>query len=309
MKKTCVIALGGNALSKKGEKRIDNIIKTIKGTCEQLLPLIKKFNAVFTFGNGPQVGFLALQNELAKKYVPQMPLDVLGAESQGQIGYLLEQQLRNALKKSKIKKPIVTLVTQVLVNKNDKAFKNPTKPIGLFYSKEGSQKLKKDGFSVMEDAGRGYRRVVASPKPLKVVEAAIIKELLKSAIVIAVGGGGVPIYETKEGLKGCEAVIDKDYASVCLAKEINADLLLLLTSIDKVYLNFNKKNQKGLKKITTKEAKKYLKEGHFYEGSMKPKIEASIDFLESRKKGKVIITSIDKIKEALKGKAGTSIVR
>jgi len=303
-----VVALGGNALTKKGEKgAYKELIKNIKKTSKNLIDIIKDNKVIIVSGSGPQVGALVLQNELSKKKVPEMPLNVLDAELEGELGYMIELALNNELKKSKRKS--VTVLTQVLVDKNDKGFKNPTKPIGLFYSEKEAEKLRKKGFKIIYQVGKGYRRVVASPKPLEIIEINQIKDLMeKGNIVIAAGGGGIPVYRSDKGLKGIDAVIDKDRASSLLAGNIKADLLLILTDVDKVALNYKEKNQKFLNKLSVKNAKKYLKEGHFKEGSMKPKIEASINFLENGGK-KVIITSISKVKESLKGKNGTLIVK
>ena len=303
-----VVALGGNALTKKGEKgAYKELIKNIKKTSKNLIDIIKDNKVIIVSGSGPQVGALVLQNELSKKKVPEMPLNVLDAELEGELGYMIELALNNELKKSKRKS--VTVLTQVLVDKNDKGFKNPTKPIGLFYSEKEAEKLRKKGFKIIYQVGKGYRRVVASPKPLEIIEINQIKDLMeKGNIVIAAGGGGIPVYRSDKGLKGIDAVIDKDRASSLLAGNIKADLLLILTDVDKVALNYKEKNQKFLNKLSVKDAKKYLKEGHFKEGSMKPKIEASINFLENGGK-KVIITSISKVKESLKGKNGTLIVK
>ena len=303
-----VVALGGNALTKKGEKgTYKELIKNIKKTSKNLIDIIKDNKVIIVSGSGPQVGALVLQNELSKKKVPEMPLNVLDAELEGELGYMIELALNNELKKSKRKS--VTVLTQVLVDKNDKGFKNPTKPIGLFYSEKEAEKLRKKGFKIIYQVGKGYRRVVASPKPLEIIEINQIKDLMeKGNIVIAAGGGGIPVYRSDKGLKGIDAVIDKDRASSLLAGNIKADLLLILTDVDKVALNYKEKNQKFLNKLSVKNAKKYLKEGHFKEGSMKPKIEASINFLENGGK-KVIITSISKVKESLKGKNGTLIVK
>ena len=303
-----VVALGGNALTKKGEKgAYKELIKNIKKTSKNLIDIIKDNKVIIVSGSGPQVGALVLQNELSKKKVPEMPLNVLDAELEGELGYMIELALNNELKKSKRKS--VTVLTQVLVDKNDKGFKNPTKPIGLFYSEKEAEKLRKKGFKIIYQVGKGYRRVVASPTPLEIIEINQIKDLMeKGNIVIAAGGGGIPVYRSDKGLKGIDAVIDKDRASSLLARNIKADLLLILTDVDKVALNYKEKNQKFLNKLSVKNAKKYLKEGHFKEGSMKPKIEASINFLENGGK-KVIITSISKVKESLKGKNGTLIVK
>lgn len=309
MKKVAVIALGGNALLKKGEKgSYDDLVGNIKNTCKNIIPLIKKYNIVLTFGNGPQIGYLLLQNEIAKDEVPPMPLDVLGAQSQGLIGYLLKKQLVNELKEHRINKKVACILTHVLVSKNDKRFNEPSKPIGPFYSKEEALKLKKSGFSIVEDSGRGYRRVVPSPKPVKIMEIETIKQLIKDTVVIAVGGGGIPVYEENNKIKGIEAVIDKDLASACLATELKADLFLILMDLNKVAINFRKENQRFLDRLTIKEAKKYLKEGHFPSGSMGPKIESTINFLEKGGK-KVIITSLEKAENAIKGLDGTLITR
>src|SRR3989344_3496409 len=305
-----VIALGGNALLQNNERQTySNLIKNIENTCKNIIPLIKNNHVVITHGNGPQVGLLAIQNEVAKQKVPAMPLDVLGAESQALIGYLFEEQLTNELRKHKIKKNVSTLITQVLINKKDKAFRNPTKPIGPFYNKSQAQELRKKGFYVIEDAGRGNRRVVPSPLPLKIIEKNVIDKLIKNnIIVIAAGGGGIPVYLEKNELHGIEAVIDKDLASQVLANNINAELLLILTGVKYVYINYLKKNQKIIRKMNVKQAKQYMKEGHFLEGSMKPKILAAINFLEKGGK-KVIITNSNNVMKALNNKTGTLITK
>ena len=304
-----VIALGGNAILKKGEKQTySTLIKNIKRTCKNIVPIIRNNKVVATFGNGPEIGYLLLQNEIAKQEIPQMPLDVLGAESQALIGYLFEEQLLNELRKNKIKRIVSTLITQVLVDKNDKAFKNPTKPIGPFYTKEQAEKLKKK-FKIKEDSGRGYRRVVPSPMPLKVLEKEVIDELVnKKIIVIAAGGGGIPVYLKNNELIGVEAVIDKDLASQVLANSIKAEVLLILTGIDYVYLNFGKKDQTRIIKMNVKQAEEYLRENQFAEGSMKPKIEAAIRFLKKGGK-KVIITNPESVVKDLNNTNGTLIVR
>ncbi|MEK6834760.1 MAG: carbamate kinase [Nanoarchaeota archaeon] len=305
-----VIALGGNAIIKKGEKQnYSNLINNIKKTCKNIVPIIKNNSVLITHGNGSEIGYLAIQNEIAKLKVPIMPLDVLGAESQALIGYIFEEQLRNSLRENKINNSVATLITQTLVNKNDNAFKNPTKPIGPFYNKKQALQLRKKGFHVIEDAGRGYRRVVPSPLPLKIIESDIIKDLInKKIIVIAAGGGGIPVYQENNLLKGVEAVIDKDLASQVLANSIKANLLLILTGVDYVYLNYLKKNQKTIHKMTVKLAQEYLKEGHFLEGSMKPKIQAAINFIKNGGK-KVIITNPNNVMKALNNKSGTLIIK
>jgi carbamate kinase len=290
-----VIALGGNAILRSNEKgtareQINHVNESVK----QLNVLFKKYDIVITHGNGPQVGNLLIQQERARDKIPPMPLDVCDAMTQGQIGYFLQMSLRNILKK-----PVTTVVTQILVDKKDPAFRKPTKPIGPYYPK----KIFKD--MIKED--NGWRRVVPSPKPQKIIEIEGIKDLVKiGVIVITCGGGGIPVFMKNGKLTGVEAVIDKDYASQKLATALKAETLVILTDIDYVYLNYGENNQKPLKKITVKEAMELLKEGHFKEGSMKPKIEASIEFLRRGGK-KVIITELSSLKKALKNKAGTII--
>ncbi|MBI1972971.1 carbamate kinase [Candidatus Woesearchaeota archaeon] len=305
--KIAVVALGGNALSSSGEVSYNNLHKTIQHTCKLLVTLVKKkYGVVIVFGSGPQVGALLIQNQLAKHSVAPMPLDVLDAEVQGELGYLIEQSLQNELQKAKIRKPVISVLTQVIVSKKDPAFKHPSKPVGPFLTKTEADRLQKQGYTVKEDAGRGYRKVIPSPQPVKIDEVSIIRDLVKKAVVIAAGGGGIPVYEDKRQLKGIEAVIDKDRAASLLASSIKADELIMLTSVPYVYLNYGRKNQQPLKQLTRKEAEHYLREGHFLEGSMKPKIESSIYFLKHGGK-KVIITSPNKVKEALLGKEGTVI--
>jgi len=301
-----VIALGGNALLQKGEKQnYSNLINNIKKTCQQIAPVIKKHQVVITFGNGPQIGLISLQNELAQKKIPPMPLDILGAESQGLIGYPLEEQLINSLRDHK--KDVATILTQVLVDKKDPAFHNPTKFIGPFYTYPQYQKLKRK-YKIKKDADRGYRRVVPSPKPMKVLEAKTIKTLLKTTTVIAAGGGGIPVIEENGKLKGVEAVIDKDLASACLASSINAPLLVMVTSVPYAYLDFGTKKQKPIKDIALDELRDHYMQEHFPPGSMGPKIEAAINFLE--KKGvEAIICSPENIQKALKGSSATIITK
>lgn len=301
-----VIALGGNAIIKKGEKETySNLINNIKKTCNQIASTIRKHKVVISFGNGPEIGYLALQNELAKSKIPPMPLDVLGAESQGLIGYPLEEQLINSLRDHK--KDVATILTQVLVDKKDPAFNNPTKFIGPFYTKSQAQKLK-NKYEIKKDADRGYRRVVPSPKPIKILEAKTIKKLLKTTTVIAAGGGGIPVIEENGKLRGVEAVIDKDLASACLANSINASVLIMVTSVPYAYLNFGAKQQKEIRKITLDKIRDYYMQDHFSPGSMGPKIEATINFLEHKGK-KVIITNPENLMKALNNKRGTIITR
>jgi len=266
----------------------------------------KGWNVVITHGNGPQVGFLLRRAEISADELPLIPLEIIGADTQGAIGYMIQQSLYNEFKKRRINCKAVTLVTQVKVSKDDLAFQNPTKPIGGFMSKKEAKKhAYEDGWNVVEDAGRGWRRVVPSPIPQEIIEKDAINNLVNNGfVVICVGGGGIPVIEERGSLKGVAAVIDKDYASSLLASDIGADLLLISTAVEKVSLNFGTKNQVDLNKMTLMEAKKYLKEGHFSPGSMGPKITAIINFLE-RGGEEALITCSEKIREALNGKTGT----
>jgi carbamate kinase len=264
------------------------------------------WNVVITHGNGPQVGFSLLRSELTSQVLHPMPLDSCVADTQGTIGYMIQQSLHNELKKKHVKKQVTTVVTQVLVNRNDSAFKNPTKPIGPFYAEEKAKKNQKErGWNVKEDSGRGWRRVVPSPKPVSIVESEAIMALANLGfIVVAVGGGGIPVIRKNAELRGIEAVVDKDYASSLLAADVNADLFLITSAVEKVALNFGKPNEKTLKRMTLKEAKKSLIDGQFPPGSMGPKIEAIISFLEKGGK-EAIITNPQNIERALLGETGT----
>ena len=307
MEKTVVVSLGGNALSASGKVTYKNLLESVQYTSKLLIEFIKKkYRVVIIFGSGPQVGALLIQNELAKYKVAPMPLHVLDAEVQGELGYLIEQSLQNELQKNHIKKPVVSVLTQVIVDKHDPAFKDPSKPIGPFLTRVQANKLKKQGVKVKEDAGRGWRKVVPSPFPVKIDEVHVIKKLAKDAVVIACGGGGIPVIDKLGQLKGVEAVIDKDHAASLLASSIGADELFIITSTPYVYLNYKRKNQKKIKAMKVKEAKAYLREGHFLPGSMQPKIEASIRFLQ-RGGRKVTITHPLYVKKALLGKDGTMI--
>lgn len=311
--KKIVVALGGNALQQSGKPATAEAqLEIIKETVHHLADMIEDGNEVIVaHGNGPQVGRIVIQNETAREVTPAMPFDVCGSMSQGMIGYHLQQALGFELKQRGLKKPVLTVVTQVVVDSDDKAFMNPTKPIGPFYTEEEANELRDTkGYSVVEDSGRGYRRVVASPLPKKIVELESVKTLIDAGhIVITVGGGGIPVLENKDGsLKGVAAVIDKDFASEKLAEDLDADLLLILTEVEKVAINFGKPNQKNLDELTLEEAKTYIGEGHFAPGSMLPKIEAAMKFAESRKGRKSIISSLGKAREALKGESGTSII-
>jgi carbamate kinase len=312
-KKTAVVALGGNAITKKGEE--DTIARQFRNTRESLrgvAELIRDgYNLAITHGNGPQVGNAIFRVELARGKAPILPLGICVADTEGGMGYMIEQSLQNRLKKEKIKRDVVTIVTQVIVDKDDPSIKEPSKFVGQFYPRKEAKKLAKErDWVVKEDRAKMWRRVVPSPIPLEIVEKKTVKNLVeKGVIVIAAGGGGIPVYVEKNGtLEGMDAVIDKDRASAILARDIDAELLIILTEVEKVALNFGTLLQIDLEKVTVEEAKKYQKEGHFPAGSMGPKIEAAIQFLESGGK-EVIITSIPKAYDAVKKKtAGTRIV-
>lgn len=310
MKKLLVIALGGNALGNTPEKQLE----LVKNTAKSIVDLVEEgYNIVLTHGNGPQVGMinLAMQFSATENETPDMPLAECGAMSQGYIGYHLQQSIQMELTKRHIRRNCVTLITQVLVDSKDKAFKNPTKPIGAFYTKEEAKELiTKNNYIMKEDAGRGYRRVIASPEPLKIIEGKTIKELLqKNSIVIAAGGGGIPVIQKYNRLHGIDAVIDKDKTSARLALDLKADIFLVLTAVEKVCLNYNTPEEKKLDILTIKEAKEYIKQNEFKEGSMLPKVEACLTFVSHRRNGQAIITSLNKAKEALLGKTGTLIIR
>ncbi|HHT64410.1 MAG: carbamate kinase [Bacillota bacterium] len=310
MSKTAVIAIGGNSLIVDNRIAMEDQKKAVEETCYYVAKMIEKgWNVVITHGNGPQVGFLLRRIELASNELPLIPLDYIGADTQGAIGYMIQQSLTNQLKKMGINKKCVTVVTQVKVDPQDPAFQKPTKPIGSFMSYEEAKKNEKEkGWTVVEDAGRGWRRVVPSPYPQEIIEREAIKALIdKGFIVTAVGGGGIPVIEDGDGLKGIAAVIDKDYASSLLANSIDADLFIISTAVDKVCLNYGKENQKELDHLTLAEAKQYTQEGHFAAGSMGPKINAIISYLEKGGK-EAIITSPGKLAEALEGKNGTKII-
>lgn len=311
MSQKIVIALGGNAL---GNDPIEQL-KKVKIATDIISDLIKEGNdVVIGHGNGPQVGMIKLAMDYSSnsdEKTPIMPLVECGAMSQGYIGYHLQQAFNASFSEKNIEKTAVSVITQVEVSKEDKAFENPTKPVGMFYTKEKAQELQREkGFKFIEDAGRGYRKVVPSPKPLKIVELDAIKKMIdQGLIVITVGGGGIPVVKENKKLVGIDAVIDKDKSSSKLALDLDADVLLILTAVDKVYINFNKENQKALDTLTTKDAKKYMQEGQFAKGSMLPKIEACIDFVEKSKNAYAIITSLEKAMDALKGLTGTKIIK
>jgi carbamate kinase len=314
-KKIAVVAIGGNSLIKdEKHKTVEDQYQAAKETTYHIADMIEQgWDVAIGHGNGPQVGFILRRSEIAAKVegMHEVPLDVCGADSQGAIGYALQQTLQNELFKRGIKKPVATVVTQVLVDKNDPAFKNPSKPIGGFMDEAEAKRREKElGWSVVEDSGRGWRRVVASPLPKEVVELESVETLIKAGtVVVTVGGGGIPVIDRGGGeYAGTAAVIDKDFASSLLARLIKADLLLISTAIEKVALNFGKSDQKWIDRMTLAEAKQYLVEGtHFAKGSMAPKIQAIIWFLEAGGK-QALITNPENIGRALKGETGTWIV-
>lgn len=306
--KKLVIALGGNALGNTPNEQLE----LVKRTSKTIVDLVESgYDVIIGHGNGPQVGMINLAMEFASNNganTPIMPFPECGAMSQGYIGYHLQQAIKEELNKRNIDKEVVSIVTQVLVNENDKAFINPTKPVGIFYTKEEADKMAiEKGYVFVEDSGRGYRRVVASPEPCEIIELEVIKEVSEKHIVIAVGGGGIPVVRSNKGYKGIAAVIDKDKSSCKLAKDLGADILLILTAVEKVYINYNQNNQKALDEMNIEKAKVYIKENQFAKGSMLPKVEACIDFVDGNEEKIAIITSLEKAKEALEGLTGTVI--
>lgn len=309
MKEKIVIALGGNALG----ETLSEQLTALKKTAKAIVDLIEEGNlVVICHGNGPQVGMIdSAMTELSKanpKY-DQCPLSVCVAMSQGYIGYDLQNTIREELLNRNIYKEVSTIITQVEVNKSDEAFINLTKPIGAFMSKEEAQMAISRGEQVIEDSGRGYRKVVASPKPIKIVEIETIKTLIeKDEVVIACGGGGIPVIKNNNNLEGVSAVIDKDLVCAELAKEIDADCIIILTSVEKVAINYGTEKQKWLDEVPIEEMKKYVLEGHFALGSMKPKVEAAIDFAASKAGRHALITLLEKAKDGILGKTGTRII-
>jgi len=307
-----VVAVGGNALIKdKTHKTVQDQFACAKDTMTHIVDMIEKgWDVVVTHGNGPQVGFILRRSELAKDVLHEVPLDFCGADTQGAIGYMFQMALHNEFKKRGIDKHAATVVTQTVVDKKDPAFENHTKPIGTFMEEdEAKNRMDHDGWTVVEDAGRGWRRVVPSPLPVKIVEAPAISDLIHAGFtVVGVGGGGIPVIELEDGtLKGVEAVIDKDFGSSLLAMLIKADLFVISTAVEKVAINFNTPDEKWLDQMTVAEAKQYIAEGHFAPGSMLPKVKAIIQYLENGGK-KALITDPEHIGEALDGKTGTWIV-
>ncbi len=313
MKKRIVLALGGNALQENGEATAAAQKKIANKVGEVIANLSEKYEIIVAHGNGPQVGNILIHEEqAASDKAPAMPLETAVAMSQGQIGYWLTQAINNAFAKSGKRKSVATVVSQVVVDKNDSAFKNPTKPIGQFYDEKTAKALaKKNGWTVKEDAGRGWRRVVASPKPIDIVEKKSIRELASDGvIVIAAGGGGIPVYRTKvlKRLRGVDAVIDKDYAAAKLAELVKADIFISVTAVPNVYINYGLPEQAPIHKITVRELRALIKYGYFKPGSMLPKVEAALDFA-NRPFHTGIITDIPHLAPALQGKAGTIITK
>ncbi|HVN33370.1 MAG TPA: carbamate kinase [Thermoanaerobaculaceae bacterium] len=312
-KRVAVVAVGGNSLITDAKHQsVPDQIRAARRTCVHIVGMIEKgWDVVVTHGNGPQVGFILRRSELSRHELHDVPLDTCGADTQGAIGYDLQQSLYNEFRLRGINKQAVTVVTQVLVDRNDPSFTNPSKPIGGFMDEHtaGDRKAK-DGWDVVEDAGRGWRRVVASPMPVAIIERDAIKRLIDDGFtVIAVGGGGIPVVENeRHELVGVAAVIDKDHASALLASTIQADLFIISTAVEKVALNFNKPDQRWLDRLTLEQARRYLAEGHFAKGSMQPKIEAVIRYLDNGGR-EALITNPENIGKALEGMTGTRITR
>ena len=312
MAKRIVVALGGNAIvTKTGTAESQE--ESIKKTMESLVEFIKDGDEmVITHGNGPQVGNLLLQQAAGStEKNPAMPLDTDGAMTQGEIGYWMENALDEVLAENGIKKTVATIVSQNEVSADDPRLKNPSKPIGPFYTKEEADAVKAahPEFTLSEDAGRGYRRVVPSPKPIRMLEAPIVEAMLEKGMVpIAAGGGGVPVVKHGKGYKGVEAVIDKDFSAAKLAETVNADELIILTAVDNACINFNKPDQKALGEVTVDEMQRYIDEGQFAKGSMLPKVQACMSFVENRPEGRAIITSLDRVADLVAGKPGVGTI-
>ncbi len=307
-----LVSLGGNAILKHGQKgTADEQAVNVENTAKHLAALLRRGERIaITHGNGPQVGNILLQNEIAKETLPPMPLDVCGAESQGMIGYMLQRALRSELESGGLNVPVTTIVSQTLVDAQDPAFKNPTKPVGPFYTATEARQLRESkGWHIISDSGRGYRRVVPSPTPLDILEKETIIRLFETGtVVISVGGGGVPVIKQKNGkLRGVEAVLDKDRTAALLAKILGVETLLILTDVEKVFINYGKPDQRALDRMTVQECRKYLTEGQFPAGSMGPKVESAVSFLLDSSGKRVCIASLEMAEEALQGSAGTTI--
>jgi carbamate kinase len=309
--KTAVIAIGGNSLIPDNSRREMNFQwDAVRETCGHIAQMVSEgWRVVITHGNGPQVGYILRRAELAAHEVHTVPLDIIVADTQGSIGYMVQQALRNSLRAMGISRNVISFVTQTEVDKNDSAFQKPNKPIGGFLTEDEARKFESEGWTVVEDSGRGWRRVVASPQPLSIVELDAINLVLqRNYVVVAVGGGGIPVVRNEKGeLRGVYAVIDKDRASSLLAAGLNADLFIISTGVEQVALNFNKPDQKLLDKVTLKEARQYMSEGHFAAGSMLPKVESVVRFLE-RGGPQALITNPENIARALRGETGTRFV-
>ncbi len=310
-RKTAVVAIGGNSLIlDKQHEDVASQWGAVHETCRHIADMIERgWDLVITHGNGPQVGFILRRNELAFPEVHMTPLDLIGADTQGAIGYMISQALDNEFKRRGIHQRIASVVTQVLVDRDDPGFRNPTKGIGGFTTEEKARMFEQDGWRVVEDAGRGWRRVIASPIPLRIIELDAIRALAEEGFtVIAVGGGGIPVIEDENGyLVGTRAVIDKDRATSLLAQQLKVDLFLISTAVPQVAIHFNQPNQRWLSRMTAAEARAYYDEGHFKPGSMGPKIEAILEFLEAHPAGKALITDPPNIARALDGESGTWI--
>ena len=306
-----VIALGGNALqSGNGPATAEAQLEVVRKTCEHIAQISDMgYELAIVHGNGPQVGRILLASETAREVTPAMPFDVCGAMSQGYIGYHLQQGLKHALNLRNRDIPVVTVATQVIVEENDPAFDDPTKPIGPFYTESEARAIVKEkGYIMKEDSGRGWRRVVASPVPRRIVEIDAVRHLWDSSIVITCGGGGIPVVEKPDGtIEGTEAVIDKDFAAELLAEQVDADVLMILTEVERVSLNFNTPEQRDLSALNLADAARYCEEGHFAAGSMLPKVQAAMKFVRANPSKHAVITSLDKAIEALSGESGTVI--
>ena len=312
MEERIVVALGGNALGKTPEEQL----ALVKSTAKPIVDLVEKgYQVIIGHGNGPQVGMINLALEFSANKggnTPYMPFPECGAMTQGYIGYHLQQAIQEELRARGIRKECATVVTQVVVNENDPAFRNPTKPVGSFYTKEEAEQIAAEkGFVFTDDSARGYRRVVPSPIPERIVERRVVEQLVEAGdIVITVGGGGIPVVETPEGLKGVAAVIDKDRASALLARDVKADRLIILTTVDRVFINYNKPDQREVASMTLAECERYIGEKQFAPGSMLPKVESCMEFVANGKPGATaLITSLARAADALEGKTGTVITR
>lgn len=312
MSKRLVIAFGGNAILQKGQEgSVYEQFANTRRAIDKIIGLIREgHQLIITHGNGPQVGNMMIRVDRSRGFAYDLPLGVCVADTQGEMGYMIAQSLQNRLIRERISRPVVALVTQVIVDRHDPSLQNPTKPVGRFYTAEEARQMMAEGKAMVEDAGRGWRHVVPSPVPTRVVEAPIIRQLMEEGvIVIACGGGGMPVYEEPDGtLEGIDGVVDKDHASSVLAREVNADEFIILTEVDGVAIHYNKPEQRFLSRLTAAEARQYLAEGHFHKGSMGPKVEAVIAFIEHGGKH-AIIASLDNAYDAIHGRAGTHFVK